>query len=270
MQHILVMPMSDPRGAPLHLLEPVSAALKAFFNRAYLGVLPDAAALPDPFFHAVEIPAGQPVGEQFRLLYAAAAQAEPADAALHLCFSDRVAFALQNSTYHPAFLADLGGLQPLDLPLLFLRSPAAWETHPSNYREIEGMATQLGRWVLGKTLDFAWCHLVLPAGQLAEVMREVRADDLTMLAEMVLLLQGSLKTREVDWLAWEDPFLLARPPAELKREREESRDETRKRLGYILPTLQILCARGQGFIARLQAEQVDLPRQEESDEPWEF
>jgi hypothetical protein len=269
MQQILVIPMSDPRGGLFSLLEPVRAGLGPLFSHACLGMIPGSPQPAGNFFQRVEIPAGLPVGEQFRMLYTAAADSASPDAALHLCFIDRVAFALHSPVHRAAFLADLGALQPADLPLLYLRSTPAWETHPSNYREIEGMATQLGRWVVGKTLDFAWCHLVLRAAQLREIMREVRADDLTMLAEMILLLQGSLKTREVDWLAWEDPFLLDRPPAELKREREESRDETRKRLGYILPTLQILCERGQVFIARLQAEQVDLPRQEETDEPWE-
>ncbi|MBE0696606.1 MAG: hypothetical protein IH586_06755, partial [Anaerolineaceae bacterium] len=263
-----VMPMSDPRGNLFSHLEPVRADLKAIFTRAYLGVIPANPNLDDPFFSPVAIPAGQPVGEQFKLLYASVAAREPPDSVLHLCFIDRVSFALQ-TTHQAAFLADLRAIQDDDLPLLFLRSPAAWETHPQNYREIEEMATQLGRWVLGKTLDFAWCHLAIRAGQLREIINEVHTPDLTILAEMLLQIHGIIKTKAVDWLAWEDPFILGRPAAELKREREESRDETRKRMGYILPTLQILCERGQVFIGRLQAEQVDLPRLEELDEPWE-
>jgi hypothetical protein len=44
----------------------------------------------------------------------------------------------------------------------------------------------------------------------------------------------------VDWLAWEDPFILQRDAAELKREREQSLDETNKRLKYVLPMLETL------------------------------
>ena len=38
-----------------------------------------------------------------------------------------------------------------------------------------------------------------------------------MVTEMILLLQSDIKTKEVDWLAWEDPFVLARDPEELKQ-----------------------------------------------------
>jgi hypothetical protein len=80
------------------------------------------------------------------------------------------------------------------------------------------------------------------AGQLREIMPQVRNPDLSMLAEMVLLLRGTLRTQEVDWLAWEDPFIEARPADALKREREASRAELRKRLGYVIPSLQLLWA----------------------------
>ena len=61
-----------------------------------------------------------------------------------------------------------------------------------------------------------------------------------MLGEMVLLLLDLLSTKEVDWLAWEDPFILGRDPQELKVERENSIGETRKRLAYVIPTLALL------------------------------
>jgi len=44
----------------------------------------------------------------------------------------------------------------------------------------------------------------------------------------------------VDWLAWEDPMILSRDAAELKRERENSLDETQKRLSYVLPMIETL------------------------------
>ena len=61
-----------------------------------------------------------------------------------------------------------------------------------------------------------------------------------MVAEMVLFLQPEIKTREVDWLAWEDPFILRRDPEELKREREASPEETQKRLGYAVPMVETM------------------------------
>ena len=61
-----------------------------------------------------------------------------------------------------------------------------------------------------------------------------------MLAEMTLLLRDKLLSKDVDWLAWEDPFLLSCDAAHLKIEREHSARETQKRLAYIVPTLRLL------------------------------
>ena len=61
-----------------------------------------------------------------------------------------------------------------------------------------------------------------------------------MVAEMILHVQADVKTREVDWLAWEDPFILGRDAGELKREREDSLAETQKRLSYVLPMVELL------------------------------
>jgi hypothetical protein len=61
-----------------------------------------------------------------------------------------------------------------------------------------------------------------------------------MVAEMIYYMQNEIKTRDVDWLAWEDPFILSRPAHELKHEREHSLDETNKRLRYVLPMIETL------------------------------
>lgn len=58
--------------------------------------------------------------------------------------------------------------------------------------------------------------------------------------EMILHIQDDAKTREVDWLAWEDPFILGRDAGELKQERENSLAETQKRLSYVLPMVELL------------------------------
>ncbi len=68
----------------------------------------------------------------------------------------------------------------------------------------------------------------------------VKNPDLSMVAEMVFYMHDTIKTRDVDWLAWEDPFILGRDAAELKAEREQSLDETNKRLNYVLPMLETL------------------------------
>jgi hypothetical protein len=105
---------------------------------------------------------------------------------------------------------------------------------------LEGIVTTVGRNLFGKDLDYAWCHIVLSAGQLREIMPHVRNPDLSMVAEMIFYLQDKIQTRTVDWLAWEDPFVLSRDLMELKQEREKSLQETQKRLSYVLPMIETL------------------------------
>ena len=95
-------------------------------------------------------------------------------------------------------------------------------------------------WLFHKSLDFAWCHLVVPARQLQAILPHVKNRDISMVAEIPLLLRDSIQTKDVDWLAWEDPFILHRDAHELKREREQSVAETRRRLSYVIPMLKLL------------------------------
>jgi hypothetical protein len=89
-------------------------------------------------------------------------------------------------------------------------------------------------------LDYAWCYLVLQAGRLREIMPFVNDPKISMVAEILYYLQDEVKTRDVDWLAWEDPFIFGRDAKELKQERENSLVETKKRLNYVLPMIDML------------------------------
>jgi hypothetical protein len=152
---------------------------------------------------------------------------------------DRLAFALEGE-YRDLFLGDIDSLLPGDVPLIFQRSEAAWDTHPRNYRDLEGIVTTVGRHLFGRSLDYAWCHIAVCAGELREIMPLVKNPGLNMVAEMIFYLQENIQTRNVDWLAWEDPFILSRESSELKHERENSLEETRKRLSYTLPMIETL------------------------------
>ena len=247
MRPALVLPYHDPQGTLQPHLRAILPVLKEHFERAYLCPPPatrrQAEAMrfveADDFFTVIPWDAEGPIGDFFAFLYRHAARAAPPEQALHLCFPDRLSFALEGE-FRNAFLTDVDGLSHADLPLLFQRSPAAWATHPDNYREIETFVTRVGRLLFGRELDYAWCHLVLTAAQLDALLPRVRNHDLSMVAELVLQLQPAIRTREVDWLAWEDPWILAVPPAELKRAREASPEETQKRLAYTLPMVAAL------------------------------
>ncbi len=248
MQPAIVLPFHDPDGVMFPHLEAILPLLEQNFQAAFLAV-PEGTRQRhpenirrlegDPFFHLFFHADDLPVGSHFAFLYRQAAQASPADQILHLCFIDRLAFALQPE-FRAQFLADVNSLRAADVPLIFQRSARAWQTHPKNYFEIETFITRMGSLLFDRELDFAWCHLAIRSDQLQALMPQVRQSDWRMVAEMILLLLKQLRTREVDWLAWEDPFVLGRAAAALKREREGSLAETRKRLAYALPMVELM------------------------------
>jgi hypothetical protein len=243
----IVLPLPDPEGIFLPRLEYITSLLKTTFSQAIVNLPPSTRRSQpevirrleaDPFFMCVEFPES-PVGEHFRALYTFASHACPPAQVLHLCYIDRLAFALQTD-YRLSFLADVRAVTAERTPLIFHRSPGAWESHPRNYRDIEGMVTRVGELLFHKTIDFAWCHLAVQAGQLAEVLPRTRQTDLSMVAEIALEMLDQAHIQEVDWLAWEDPFILNRDPQTLKTERENDPAETRKRLAYSLPMMLLL------------------------------
>jgi hypothetical protein len=248
MKPAIVMPLHDPPGLILPHVQKVTPLLRDVFDCAYVSMTAATAARhpafdawldADPFFCVLRHPDDLPVGRDFLALYTAAATAALPDQVLHLCFPDRVSYSLQ-SGWADAFVADMRNTDAASVPLIYHRSPAAWDTHPRNYRDFENMVTVTGEWLFGKTLDFAWCHLSLTAAQLRSVLPHMQSDDLSMVAAPVICLHDTIRTREVDWLAWEDPFILGRDPAELKAEREASPDEVRKRLNYVIPMLELI------------------------------
>ena len=195
--------------------------------------------LTDDFFTVYPVDGNKLIGERFHYLYQRAAEDVHPEQMLHLCYPDRVSFALE-SGHRDSFLTDISSLTDDDLPFVFQRSRYAWETHPQNYRQLEGIVTTVGRNLFGSELDYGWCHIVVKAKQLREIMPLVKNPDLSMVAEMIFYMHETIKTRDVDWLAWEDPFILGRDANELRNEREQSLDETNKRLKYILPMLETL------------------------------
>ena len=244
----LVMPFHDPDGSMFRHLGAILPDLKVHFDRAYL-TIPDGTARDQPenvrslqgddFFWLYPIASTAPVGDHFGYLYQRAADDADSEQVLHLCYPDRLSFALRTDC-REAFLADIDSLLPEHLPLIFHRSDRAWATHPKNYLEIESFASRMGQLLFEKWLDYGWCHLVVQAKHLRPIMPKIKNSNLSMVAEMILHLQDNIQTRDVDWLAWEDPFIFERDADELKRERENSLEETQKRLSYVLPMVELL------------------------------
>lgn len=251
MKPVLVLPFNDAKGIVWWSFQPVIPLLKQAFAAVLVGVPADtaleqpefmAAMRADPFFGGVETPAGQLPGEYFLALYEWAARICSPGQVLHLAFPDRVAFALGGG-FGETFLQNVSSLNSEDTPLLFARSEAAWATHPANYRQAEAMITAAGEMLFGKRLDFAWCHLAIQAGRLGNLLPTLTRRDMSLLAEMVVCLIDDVQMREVDWLAWEDPFILRVDGAALKAEREGSAAQSRHRLRYAIPMMEVLLER---------------------------
>jgi hypothetical protein len=247
MRPALAFPYHDPDGTLLPHIQTILPDLKYHFDHAYVSAPPSSFKLlqqnnlihADNFFTVIPVAEDALIGEAFAHLYQRAAELVQPEQPLHLCYPDRVAFALEGE-YRDSFLVDVDSLSFSNLPLIFQRSSIAWETHPQNYRQLEGIVTSVGENLFGKELDYGWCHIVVQAKQLREIMLLVKNPDLSMVAEMIFYLQENIHTRDVDWLAWEDPFIFERDAAELKYERENSLVETNKRLKYVLPMLETL------------------------------
>lgn len=247
-RHSFVFPVHDAVGTTLARLGQLWPVLATVANRAYIGITPITQAHCDeavadlaqhPFFEVVSLVDHERIGDQLAVLYQMAASQAAPDDLLHLCFSDRLAFAV-GGHHRDQFLADVARAGDLATPLIFARSEFAWSTHPRNYREIEGFVTTLGELLFGRRLDFAWCHMAVRAGRLIQSVDAIRNHDLSVLCELVLAMRDHVVMREVDWLEWEDPTELGRDPAVLRKERESSVAETDKRLGYAIPMMETL------------------------------
>lgn len=244
----IVLPFHDTDGLMFSHLESIRPQLKMLFERAFISISPltvqtqteRISQLQEDKFFVLNF--NQPdtlPGDHFLAAYQNAATACPPTQILHLCTVDRVIFALQ-SNYKDQFIADLRTANSGAGPLLFQRSATAWKTHPQNYREIEGIATKIGELLFGKSLDFVWCHLVIRAQQLKGILPQIKNHDLSILAEIVLMLKDKLTIKDADWLSWEDPFIFGRDPDRLKQKREKDHRENRKRLAYLMPVMQLL------------------------------
>ena len=144
MKPTLAFPYSDPDGTMFHHLQVILPDLKSHFERAYfcasLSTLQRVEHMrqlqADDFFTIFPVEREMQIGELFAYLYYRTAEAATPEQIIHLCYPDRLAFALEGE-FRDVFLADINSLSTSDMPLIFQRSQLAWETHPQNYRELE-------------------------------------------------------------------------------------------------------------------------------------
>jgi hypothetical protein len=244
---ILAFPYHDPEGTCNAALRRHLDRLLSFFDAICLGATPptlshNAAFLAELRAAGCLIAENDPqtsIGDHSRsALRLAVRSAEPAPAGppIAFLFLDRFLFALETAHEEP-FLADLARYRG-QACLVFERTPAAWATHPSNYKEVEGMTTRLGELLYGSRVDWCPCALILSADIARDIVQQSNNSTYAVWAEWLLLSakQGAtIAATEVDWLAWETPFWDHADGESLKRAREDDPLEIVKRIQMHAP-----------------------------------
>ncbi len=195
--------------------------------------------LNESFFHLVNNKPGTQCGDHFLAGYRLAVLHSDSETMLHSCDLDKVAHALLGKHRH-TYLNDLAWANQQQQPVLFQRSPAAWQTFPDHYRIIEHYAIDTGKLLFNKYYDFACSHFAMPAQIMQQTLPDIKGHDFRILLEIILLVRNQLLTRDVDWLEWEDPFVLNVDADTLLAQRDHDPLEVQNRMSYIIPFLQIL------------------------------
>jgi hypothetical protein len=246
---IYSFPHHDPDG---RFNEPFSRLLDdimAAFDQVCIGVSPSTAEHNGAFVRhlgergcglAYNGP-GSPPGDHFRsALRLAALRAQCAECIFYGMI-DRVLYAM-DTHWKQTFLHDLAAHQ--DRPfVIYDRTPTAWDTHPANYREIEHMVSRAGKWLYGEYLELGLCAITLGAEVAQDIVEQSVGRSFEVLGEFVLLAIANdipIAIKAVDWLPWEDPYWEGIDPQVFRRIREESRDETAKRINMMAPFMLML------------------------------
>ena len=122
--------------------------------------------------------------------------------------------------------------------MVFERNPAAWATHPANYKEVEGMTTRLGELLFGGTVDWCPCALIFGGDVSRAILRGSSISSYAVWPEWLLLAAkhgATITSTEVDWLAWEDPFWARADAETLKRAQENDPLQVVKRIQMHAP-----------------------------------
>jgi len=246
---ILTMPYYDPQGIHNRVFRRQLDMLQSLFNHIFIAeIWPTArdntaflAYLADRGCHvsagAPSAPFGLPALEALRRACEDEASSEP----IFYGFLDRLLFSLE-SPWRQELLSDVSR-HAAAACVVFQRSAAAWATHPDNYRESEQMVSRMLQWLCGRAIELSPGAFIFSRQTAQTLAGQSTCRTPAIWGEWVLLALKNgipIDTPAVDWLAWEDPFWEQADPAQLKRAREGSRDETIKRIQWNAPLMAML------------------------------
>jgi hypothetical protein len=246
---ILTFPYHDPDGTYNEVFRRQLPELQNAFSALCVSATASTAAQNAAFVDELERSGclvarhhpGSALGEHFREALRLAVRASGEDNGIYFGFIDRILYAFETE-WKTLFLTDLDACHQLPL-LAFERTPYAWSTHPDNYREIEQMVSRLGEWLLGTNIEFGLCGLGLQAQTAETLLAHSTSPAIEILGEWILLAakhEIPIATKKVDWVLWEDPYWEGIPHKQLKAEREQSTEETIRRIRMNAPFMLLL------------------------------
>jgi hypothetical protein len=244
---VLTFPYYDPDGQYNCAFQHQLGALQSAFDVVCVSVAPPTGEDNADFVRYLEAqgcavfgnPTGATIGDQSRRALRLALQ--HTEQPIFFGFLDRILFALEIE-WRRLFLQDLKVYETAEF-LVFERSQAAWDTHPSNYREIEQMVVRMFELLCGRSIELMPCALILSHDAASAIVGQSTSPSHEVWAEWMLLAMKNgipITTRKVDWLAWEHPYWEGIHPTELRRSREDNPDEVIKRIKMNVPVALML------------------------------
>lgn len=244
---ILTFPYYDPNGTYSQAFRRQLATLKSAFDAICISAIPPTSAnnpglvrlLEDEGCLIFNNDPTAPIGDQSREALRLAT--DQAQQPILFGFLNRLLFVLETK-WRTRFLQDLTTHQAAEF-LVFERSEAAWDTHPSNYREIERMVSRMFEFLSGRFIELAPCGFILDQSAADTILSQSTSASWDVWAEWILLALKNdipVTTRKVDWLAYQHPYWERVDPGVMKRDREASREETVKRIRMNMPVALML------------------------------
>jgi hypothetical protein len=246
---ICAFPYHDPDGIYNQVFERQLDHLKTAFDSICISASPPTLASNTAFVdylgqqgcHLFANQPGSMLGDHFRQALRLAVSHTGDRQPVFFGFIDRILFVLETH-WKEHFLQDLKECATREC-VLFERSAFAWDTHPANYREMEQMVSRAGEWLYGESIELGLCGLILSATAARVIVDQSISPSVEVLAEWVLLAMKNnipITAKKVDWVLWEDPYWEGIAPEILKQQREQSREETTKRITMNAPFLLVM------------------------------
>ncbi len=260
---ILAFPYHDPHGTYNEAFRKQLGDMRQAFGPICVSATPTTIEQNRSFIEELEErgcvvyrnPPGSTLGDHFRQALRSAVHASGgSQRPVYFGFIDRILFAFETQ-WRDRFLEDLCTCQDRAL-VTFERTPYAWDTHPTNYREIEQMVSRVGEWLLGTNIEFGLCGLLVSPSTAELLATRSISSSCEVLGEWILLAAQHgipIAAKRVDWVLWEDPYWEGIDPEVLRRQREQSADETIKRVRMNVPFMSLLAEeRFKGLILRVE------------------